>query len=91
MVCTLFREDSYGNKKGVIFMNWQQKIMHLIGQPIGISFMNGQGTSGVLCDAYDGELYVMEYLYQSQFALKHYEYQTIRDINPFPHCQQRLY
>ena len=83
----MFRKSSYGNNKGVIFMPWQQKIRHLIGQPIGISFMNGQGTSGILCNAYDGQLYILEYLYQSQFALKHYEYRTIQDINPFPKCQ----
>ncbi|CGG65663.1 Uncharacterised protein [Streptococcus pneumoniae] len=27
-------------------MHWQQKIPYLIGRPIGISFINGQGTSG---------------------------------------------
>ncbi|MGB3262033.1 hypothetical protein [Paenisporosarcina sp.] len=72
-------------------MNWQHKIMHLIGQPIGVSFTNGQGTSGILCNADGEELYIMEYLYQAQFAIKHYEYHTIRDINPFPPCQQPLY
>ena len=30
-------------------MPWQQKISYLIGQPVGISLTNGQGTSGVLC------------------------------------------
>ena len=46
-------------------MRWQ-KIPYLIGQPIGISFINGQGTSGVLCSAHDGQLYVYEYLYQAR-------------------------
>jgi len=50
-------------------MHWQQKIPYLIGRPIGISFINGQGTSGVLCSAHDGQLYVYEYLYQAQFAI----------------------
>ncbi|ARK32298.1 hypothetical protein [Halalkalibacter krulwichiae] len=77
-------------------MNWQQKVWQLMGQPIGVSFKNGQGTSGVLCDAYGGQIYVMEYLYQAQFALKHYDFHSIQDINPFPHCppqqgQQRPY
>ncbi len=83
----MFWQASYCSNKGVILMNRQQKIRHLIGEPIGISFTNGQGTSGILCNAYDGQLYVLEYLYQSQFALKHYDYQTIQDINPFPNCQ----
>jgi hypothetical protein len=69
-------------------MNWQQKIGHLLHQPVGVSFTNGQGTSGILCSADGHQIYIMEYLYQSQFALKHYDYRTIQDINPFPPCQQ---
>lgn len=68
-------------------MLWQYKIKFLMGHPIGISFTNGQGTSGVLCGTSDGKLLVMEYLYQTQFALKQYEYYTIQDINGFPPCQ----
>ena len=69
------------------------KIPYLIGRPIGISFINGQGTSGVLCSAHDGQLYVYEYLYQSQFAMKHYDYRQIQDIHAFPNCphQNPLY
>ncbi|KHD86083.1 hypothetical protein [Heyndrickxia ginsengihumi] len=67
-------------------MPWQQKIRQLMGKPIGISLSSGQGTSGILCSASDGKLYVMEYLYQSQFALKHYDYNMIHDINGFPSC-----
>lgn len=70
-------------------MPWQQKIQQLLGKPVGISFTNGQGTSGVLCSAQGGHLYVIEYLYQSQFALKHYDYRMIQDINPFPPCHQQ--
>ncbi|WP_332698378.1 hypothetical protein [Halalkalibacter lacteus] len=68
-------------------MSWQQKIGHLFGQPVGVSFTDGQGTSGVLCSADGNQIYIMEYLYQSQFALKHYDYRMIQDINSFPHCQ----
>ena len=68
-------------------MPWQQKIWSLIGQPVGISFMDGTGTSGVLCSAYGGQVYIIEYLYHTQFAMKHFEYGTIQDINPFPRCQ----
>ena len=59
------------------------KIQYLIGRPIGISFINGQGTSGVLCSAHDGQLYVYEYLYQAQFAMKHYDFRHIQDIHAF--------
>lgn len=70
-------------------MPWQYKIRQLIGRPVGISFSNGQGTSGILCDASEGNLFVLEYLYQSQFALKKYDYRTIQDILEFPPCQNR--
>lgn len=74
-------------------MPWQHKIRYLIGQPVGISLSNGQGTSGILCNVSGGKVFVLEYLYQSQFALKQYDYSMIQDINEFPHCQnqQRLY
>ncbi|MEC2708716.1 hypothetical protein P9Z39_24020 [Bacillus thuringiensis] len=74
-------------------MHWQQKIPYLIGRPTGISFINGQGTSGVLCSAHDGQLYVYEYLYQAQFAMKHYDYRQVQDIHAFPNCphQNPLY
>lgn len=51
-------------------MPWQNKIRYLLGQSIGISLSNGQGTSGVLYGTSQGKLLVIEYLYQSQFALK---------------------
>lgn len=74
-------------------MPWQNKIRFLIGQPIGISLSNGQGTSGVLCGVSGGKLLVVEYLYQSQFALKQYDFYMIQDINGYPPCQnpQPLY
>ncbi|AYA74247.1 hypothetical protein DOE78_01585 [Bacillus sp. Y1] len=74
-------------------MPWQLKLQYLIGQPIGVSFVNGQGTSGILCGVSNGKLLVIEYLYQAQFALKQYDTQTIQDIHGFPLCpnQQRQY
>ncbi len=77
--------------KGVAIVPWQHKIAYLIGQPVGVSLTNGQGTSGVLCGVSDGKLLVLEYLYQSQFALKQYDFHVIQDVNGFPPCQQPLY
>ncbi len=79
--------------KGVAIVPWQHKIPYLIGQPVGVSFTNGQGTSGVLCGVSGGKLLVLEYLYQSQFALKQYDLHMIHDVNGFPPChtQQPLY
>lgn len=81
------------SQKGVIPYALATKIQYLIGRPIGISFINGQGTSGVLCSAHDGQLYVYEYLYQAQFAMKHYDFRQIQDIHAFPNCphQNPLY
>ncbi|MFJ7935925.1 hypothetical protein [Sporosarcina sp. NPDC096371] len=76
-------------------MPWHQKVAYLIGQPVGVSLTNGQGTSGVLCGTSNGKLHVIEYLYKAQFALKQYDFHIIQDINGFPPCQhqhqQRLY
>ncbi|MEW8987254.1 MAG: hypothetical protein AB2401_09685 [Bacillus sp. (in: firmicutes)] len=74
-------------------MPWQQKIPYLINQPIGVSFLDGTGASGVLCGASSGKLLVIKYLYQAQFALMQYDMYTIQDIHEFPPCpdQQPLY
>ncbi|RBP88258.1 hypothetical protein DFO70_11527 [Cytobacillus firmus] len=74
-------------------MPWQQKISYLTGQPVGISFTNGQGATGVLCGVSGSKVLVIEYLYQAQFALKQYDAFMIQDINGFPPChnQQPLY
>ncbi|EFV78677.1 hypothetical protein AADC60_22725 [Cytobacillus pseudoceanisediminis] len=74
-------------------MPWQQKIRYLTGQPVGISFTNGQGATGVLCGVSGTKVLVIEYLYQAQFALKQYDAFMIQDINRFPPChnQQPLY
>lgn len=68
-------------------------LQSLINQPVGVSLRNGQGVSGVLCDVTNDEIFLLEYLYQSQFATKHYPINQIQDINPFPRCQRqnRLY
>lgn len=72
-------------------MPWQMKASALIGNPVGVSFTNGQGTSGILCGIENGELLLMEYLYHTQFALKHYPVYTIQDVNAFPACAPSRY
>lgn len=67
-------------------MVWTHKVPYLLGKPVGISLTNGQGVSGVLCSVHGGEVYVMEYLYHTQFATKHYPVNQIQDIHPFPGC-----
>jgi hypothetical protein len=72
-------------------MPWQLKAASLVGSPVGVSFTSGQGVSGILCSIENGELYVMEYLYHSQFAMKHYPVYTIQDVFAFPDCVPARY
>ncbi len=67
-------------------MPWQLMLPFLINQPVGVSLVNGQGVSGILCGFDNGSIYLMEYLYQTQFATKHYPYTQIQNITPFPRC-----
>lgn len=67
-------------------MPWQFMLPFYINQPVGVALVNGQGVSGILC-RFDSEgIYLFEYLYQSQFAMKHYHYGQIQNITPFPSC-----
>ncbi len=68
-------------------MSWQEKLQFLMNQPVGVSLINGQGVSGILCDVSNEEIYLLEYLYHTQFAMKHYTFNMIQDIHPFPPCQ----
>jgi hypothetical protein len=65
----------------------QQKARSLLGQPVGISLKNGQGVAGVLCQVQSNELFVLQYLYQAQFATFHYPFSDIQDILAFPRCR----
>lgn len=67
-------------------MPWQLGISYLMNKPVGVSLANGQGVSGILCGVYNGEIYLLEYLYHSQFATKHYTFEEIQDVLPFPGC-----
>lgn len=65
----------------------QNKAQALIGRPAGIALRDGTGVSGVICSVHGGEVYVLQYLYQTQFATFHYPFNQIRDIHPFPNRQ----
>ncbi len=67
-------------------MPWQLRLPYLINKPVGVSLANGQGVSGILCSVSNGQIYLMQYLYQAQFATMHYTFGEIQDINPFPAC-----
>ncbi|MBD2870572.1 hypothetical protein [Paenibacillus arenilitoris] len=66
--------------------SWYAKALGLVGRPVGVSLVNGQGVTGVLCSVTGGTVVLQEYLYQSQFAAKQYPYDSIQDINAFPGC-----
>ncbi len=67
-------------------MPWQLNLPYLVNKPVGVSLANGQGVSGILCNVANGEIYLLEYLYHTQFATKHYKFDEIQDILPFPGC-----
>lgn len=65
-----------------------EKIKFLIGQPIGVSLKNGLSVSGVLCDANEDEILLLEYMYQEKFIQNQYEYKSIKGIYMFPYCRE---
>lgn len=64
----------------------KEKIKSLVGQPIGVEFKNGLCISGILCDATDDVIYLMEYLYQAKFVQRQYDLEYIQGIYLFPTC-----
>jgi hypothetical protein len=67
-------------------MPWQLRLPYLINKPVGVSLANGQGVSGILCSVANSQIYLLEYLYHTQFATKHYAFNEIQDVLPFPSC-----
>lgn len=94
MASNIFKEWS---EKAMFMPNWnqnqstmisvQQKAMSMIGRQDGLSLKNGQGVSGMLCSVQGGQLFLLQYLYASQFATFHYAFNDVADIHPFPACQ----
>lgn len=72
-------------------MPWQQNLWSLINKPVGVSLADGTGVSGVLCSYDHEQIYLLQYLYHSQFATMHYSYDQIQNILPFPACQRAVY
>lgn len=66
-----------------------EKIKYLFGKPIGVSFKNGLAVSGVLCDANEEEICLMEYMYQEKFIQKQYDFKSIQGIYIFPSCTDK--
>ncbi|MCA0758015.1 hypothetical protein KP806_23425 [Paenibacillus sp. N4] len=60
---------------------------YYIGRPVGVSLRNGQGVSGVLCSVDNGQIFLLQYLYGSQFATFHYTFGEIANIMPYPPCR----
>lgn len=67
-------------------MPWQTMLPYLMNQNVGVSLVNGQGVAGKLCSYDTNGIYLLEYLYQSQFATKHYLYGQIQNITAYPSC-----
>jgi hypothetical protein len=69
-------------------MHWQMMLPYWVNQNVGVSLADGTGVSGRLCSYDSGSIYLLEYLYQAQFATRHYEFSQIQNITPFPPCRQ---
>lgn len=67
-------------------MPWQMMLPYLVNQNVGVSLANGQGVAGRLCSFDAGGIYLLEYLYQAQFATKHYLFGQIQNITAYPGC-----
>jgi hypothetical protein len=67
-------------------VNWQLMLPYWMNQNVGVSLMSGNGTAGKLCGYDASGIYLLEYLYQAQFATKHYRYGEIQNITPYPSC-----
>lgn len=65
---------------------WQMMLPYLVNQNVGVSLMDGTGTAGKLCRFDTSGIYLLEYLYQTQFATKHYLYGQIQNITAYPNC-----
>ncbi|WP_370452259.1 hypothetical protein [Cohnella sp. AR92] len=64
----------------------QQKAMYYMGRPVGVSLRNGQGVSGILCNVSNSQLFLLQYLYNTQFATFHYPLGEVSDVIPYPAC-----
>lgn len=67
-------------------MPWQWMLPFFINQPVGVALVNGEGVSGILCRFDSRGIYLLEFLYQSQFATRRYLYGQIQNITAFPSC-----
>jgi len=83
--CTLFFEHTLYQERRIFVL---EKIKFLIGQPIGVSLKNGLSVSGVLCDANEDEILLLEYMYQEKFIQNHYDFKSIKGIYMFPYCKE---
>ncbi|UOF88853.1 hypothetical protein LSG31_12975 [Fodinisporobacter ferrooxydans] len=67
-------------------MTIRQKALRLIGKPVGITFKNGTGTSGVLCRVGTQRIFVIVFQIGNFFPLKHFRINRIHEIRKFPNC-----
>lgn len=69
-------------------MSWHLNLFNYLNQPVGVSLANGQGAAGILCHVTNTEIYLLEYMYQAQFALKQYSINQVQAVHPFPPCSR---
>lgn len=63
--------------------------MSLIGKPVGITFKDGTGVSGVLCSIGRTSITVRVFQIGIFFPLNTYQINTIRSVRRFPSCPKK--
>ncbi len=65
-------------------MQWMLPM--LINEHVGIALVNGESTTGKLCRFDSRGIYLMEYLYQTEYRVRRYLYGQIQNMTPYPSC-----
>ena len=68
--------------------NKKHEFCKLIGKPVGVALVNGQGVAGILCDIRNGEIFLLQFLFGTQFATFRFPLRQVRTITRFPSCDR---
>lgn len=64
----------------------RQQALQWIGKPVGITFKDGTGVSGVLCVITENTFTLREFQINNFFPLKTYQIRTVKSAFRFPGC-----
>ncbi|MEW9673304.1 hypothetical protein [Ammoniphilus sp. 3BR4] len=70
-------------------MPLRRRARRLIGRTVGVTFQDGTGVSGILCQVTTNNIFILQFITRNQFSLNRYNFNRIRDIRRFPSCPER--